>query len=510
MLVEDRSSPFRTSRRRVLQAAAVTIGAGLLGVHGAVVAGARLDGTGAGEDGAPPPPGSPPNRMFASGPSAPTSYNGWTVGTPGSVIGVQNFTVPGTSVVLPIRSGDVATVLLYVAQRFNTEVETLEAWQCWGYDYRPNVNNPSVWSNHASGTAIDLNAVKHPNGATGTYTAGQTAAVRRILAACGRVVYWGQDYSGVVDGMHFEINVPPGDPGMTRLAASLRGGGTTPSAVYVPGIDSFVDSGGTRRVFGISAAGKLTELTGGSGGWQTFDASAGGYVRGTPAVTYRNGRCDVFAIGGDDGGWTMSRRDGGGWSSWSQMGGGNLTGGFAGVIGSGGVYHLFSVTTDGGLWQYFGSAEGGWSIQNVSNNGALRGRPAVVYQNGRYDLFGIGLDDTVWQQSYTDGDAGWAPWRRVGGSRMVGGLSALRDSNGYRVIGIDSDGKVRQFTSSNGSSWRSADISNGGTVGGTPSMTMTNGRLNVYGVGLDQQVWTEQSVNSGAFGGWQPIGGNIG
>ena len=226
----EQSEESVTSRRRLLQAGALTVGVGVLGSRGIASAaapapGGGADGTGAGADGAPPPPGSPTSRALAAAaavPTAPTSYNGWTVGTPGSVIGIANYAVPGTSVVLPIRSGDVTTVLGYVARRFNAEVEPLVKGQCWGYDYRPNVNNPSVWSNHASGTAIDLNSLKHPNGATATFTAAKTAAVRRILAFCGDVVYWGQDYRGVVDGMHFEIDVPPGSPQLSKLAAVIR------------------------------------------------------------------------------------------------------------------------------------------------------------------------------------------------------------------------------------------------------------------------------------------------
>ncbi|HEY5150294.1 MAG TPA: M15 family metallopeptidase [Mycobacterium sp.] len=230
---EDQAHPFVASRRRVLQACAVVVGAGLLAAHGSRVASAAIStaaddpATGAGADGAPGPSGAPKIGTLAV-PAGGTSYNGWPVGTPASAIGVQNFVVPGTNVTLPIKAGDVATVLLYVAQRFNAEVETLEGWQCWGYAYRANVNNPSVWSNHASGTAIDLNAVKHPNGARATFTAAQTAAVRRILTFCGKVVYWGQDYTGTVDGMHFEIDVPPGDPSLGLLAARIRAGGEMP------------------------------------------------------------------------------------------------------------------------------------------------------------------------------------------------------------------------------------------------------------------------------------------
>jgi len=224
-------TPTPTSRRRVLQAGAV-LGAGWLGLasplHAYALAPTLTLSDAAGADGRPPEPGVVVPRALAADPAGDTSYNGWPVGSPGSVIGVQNFTVPGTSIVLPIRSGDVATVLLYVARRFDSEVETLLSGQCWGYSYRANVNNPSVWSNHASGTAIDLNSAKHPNGAAATFTAAQTAAVRSILAFCGDVVYWGQDYRGVVDGMHFEIDVPPGDPRLSMLASRIRNGGANP------------------------------------------------------------------------------------------------------------------------------------------------------------------------------------------------------------------------------------------------------------------------------------------
>lgn len=87
-LVEDHSHPFVASRRHVLQGCAVVVGAGLLGLHGD--GSALADDPGAGGDGAPPPPGTP-NISPLAGPSGGTSYNGWPVGSPGSVIGVQNF-----------------------------------------------------------------------------------------------------------------------------------------------------------------------------------------------------------------------------------------------------------------------------------------------------------------------------------------------------------------------------------------------------------------------------------
>jgi hypothetical protein len=152
------------------------------------------------------------------------SQNGWPVleSAPPAV------TIPGTDVRITIRPGDVATVLSYLAARFHAEVEQLDRGQRddWGWAYRPIRGQTSGFSNHASATAIDLNATRHPRGVRGTFTAAQQAAVRRILAdlrdpANGRpVVRWGEDYTGTVDGMHFEINADA--RAVARVAAVVR------------------------------------------------------------------------------------------------------------------------------------------------------------------------------------------------------------------------------------------------------------------------------------------------
>lgn len=161
-----------------------------------------------------------------AGTMAQTSYNDWPVGTPGSTIGIRTFPIAGTNVRLELVGGDAGTILAYVARRFNTEVEGLDRYQCGGYEYRRNVNNPSVWSNHASGTAMDLNWSRHPNGARGTFSSGQVGAIRNILAACNGTVYWGGDYRGTTDEMHFEINVSPGDPSLAATVARINGYGS--------------------------------------------------------------------------------------------------------------------------------------------------------------------------------------------------------------------------------------------------------------------------------------------
>ena len=59
-------------------------------------------------------------------------------------------------------------------------------------------------SNHSSGTAIDLNAIKHPLGKRNTFTDKQEIIIRQIAAKYG--CKWGGDWKRA-DEMHFEIDL---------------------------------------------------------------------------------------------------------------------------------------------------------------------------------------------------------------------------------------------------------------------------------------------------------------
>jgi D-alanyl-D-alanine carboxypeptidase len=105
-----------------------------------------------------------------------------------------------------VRAGSVYTVLEYVARRFSNEVEGLNIPVCWGWSYR-RISGSTLWSNHASGTALDLNPSRHPQGSSGTFSASQVATIRNILAAVSPAVRWGGDYAMPrTDDMHFEIH----------------------------------------------------------------------------------------------------------------------------------------------------------------------------------------------------------------------------------------------------------------------------------------------------------------
>lgn len=149
----------------------------------------------------------------------PSSYNGWTASRDRKAIGVVPFKVAGIDFPGGVKGGDVATVLGYVAEQFHRRVERLVSPGCWGYNYRQNRNANNL-SCHASGTAIDLNAPKHPNGQFPTFTPKQVTAMREILAEVDHAVRWGYDFTGTKDPMHVEIVVNAAT--LAKVAAKIR------------------------------------------------------------------------------------------------------------------------------------------------------------------------------------------------------------------------------------------------------------------------------------------------
>jgi hypothetical protein len=138
------------------------------------------------------------------------SDNGWAASKNAAAIGVSPHIVAGPGFKVSI-SNVAAPLLLWAARRWHEHVEPIH--DIGGYNYRPNVNNPSVLSNHSSGTAIDINASAHPNNTdpTSNFSGPQIAYIRdNIIAPAGGALRWGGDYHSTKDGMHIEINVPPG------------------------------------------------------------------------------------------------------------------------------------------------------------------------------------------------------------------------------------------------------------------------------------------------------------
>lgn len=139
-----------------------------------------------------------------------TSYNGFPASPSPSSIGIVT--------IEPIKgrkfnvAGILAKAYTYLIIRFHLEVEDLVSadptLDDWSYNYRANVNNPSQLSCHASGSAVDLDATRHPNGKRGTFTAAQYAVLADIYAFLEGVMTFG--IAGGIPGTGGKYGWTPG------------------------------------------------------------------------------------------------------------------------------------------------------------------------------------------------------------------------------------------------------------------------------------------------------------
>lgn len=131
------------------------------------------------------------------------SQNGYTVIHSDRV---KTYKIPGTTRTFDLRADACGYVLADFARRFNQEVEELvPSFDDWGYSLRKIVGS-AKYSNHASGTALDLNSITHAYGEEGTFSQTELTVLRRLLNYYDGVIRWGGDYTYTKDEMHFEID----------------------------------------------------------------------------------------------------------------------------------------------------------------------------------------------------------------------------------------------------------------------------------------------------------------
>lgn len=183
------------------------------------------------------------------------SQNGWPVISRRT----RTFEIGDTGRTLSLRPGNAGWILADFAQWYHENIERVDlgVWDEWAWANR-DIRGSSTISNHASGTAIDLNATRHPLGVRGTYSPLQRTRMRNVLSRryLG-AIRAGEFYYGRVDGMHFEI-----DCGPTRLAfvvakIKIADGSRKRAGRVRPA----VDLSNVRRQFARAQRGLKTEKT---------------------------------------------------------------------------------------------------------------------------------------------------------------------------------------------------------------------------------------------------------
>ena len=135
-----------------------------------------------------------------------TSYNGWPASKDQAEIGVKPFSIKGTSIKIRCAK-DAGPLLAAFAAEFHALIEPIDEGKLddWAYAFRMVRGTTDKLSCHSSGTAIDLNAIKHPLGKAGTFELAKVPMIQALAKKYG--LTWGGDYRGRKDEMHFEVSI---------------------------------------------------------------------------------------------------------------------------------------------------------------------------------------------------------------------------------------------------------------------------------------------------------------
>ena len=147
------------------------------------------------------------------------SQNGWSAISSSDSPLLIDWKIPTKQGVrsVPLRRGSAGFLLCHYAMWYSDAIEPIIAgiYDDWGWAYR-DVRGYDVLSNHASGTALDLNATQHPLG-THTLSAGDKALIQKRMKFYSGTLRHGAFYNGRPDEMHVEI-----DKGLARVEKKAR------------------------------------------------------------------------------------------------------------------------------------------------------------------------------------------------------------------------------------------------------------------------------------------------
>lgn len=139
-----------------------------------------------------------------------SSQNGWPALPAGSAL-LHQWKIPANNglIKVTLRSGSAGFLLAHYTLWYSEVIEdvTSKVLDDWGWAYRV-IRDDEALSNHASGTAVDLNALLHPLGVKGTLTPDELTKIRQKLRQYQGCLRAGAFYNGRVDEMHTEIDKP--------------------------------------------------------------------------------------------------------------------------------------------------------------------------------------------------------------------------------------------------------------------------------------------------------------
>lgn len=162
----------------------------------------------------------------------PVSINGWPVIKSYGSKQLKSGVVKGTKVKFTLRK-EVLPLFLALAKEYNETIAPLDGkpQDDWSYNYRTS-RYSSNWSNHSSGTAVDLNSAKEGSQSLSNrkyWEKPDKAKAVKKLKRVYSIMNWGGDWSDkYYDPMHWELKAGTSVSDVARLIKKL---GITPDGV---------------------------------------------------------------------------------------------------------------------------------------------------------------------------------------------------------------------------------------------------------------------------------------
>lgn len=156
-----------------------------------------------------------------------TAQNGWTGISSASspLLHVWNIPCKGGIRKIPLHVGSAGFLLCHFAMWWDDAIDPVMGgvYDEWGHNYRF-IGGSNVLSNHAPGTAMDIDATQYPQGRYNLSSAQRSLIKRRMTFFDGTLAH-GAFYRTTVDEMHVEIDamLPAVEKKARALTGSARG-----------------------------------------------------------------------------------------------------------------------------------------------------------------------------------------------------------------------------------------------------------------------------------------------
>jgi len=150
------------------------------------------------------------------------SHNGWPASKDAAEIHIISVPIEGTKIKVRCAKA-VAPLIAGFCKEFHELIEPIDEGSLddWGYAFRMVRGSTDKLSNHASGTAIDLNASRHILGKVGTFPAEKVPMIKALSKKYG-LIWGGSENWKRRDEMHWEIGLS--EAKVAALIGSLNKG----------------------------------------------------------------------------------------------------------------------------------------------------------------------------------------------------------------------------------------------------------------------------------------------